>query len=105
MHSLLPNMRVVIFTDNVRNYLRKSDLEDFESERPDLKIEFIKTCGKVHDRFIVLDGKRVYQAGSSSKDAGHKMTTIHEITEKFMIDGLLAVIERMKCGPELALRG
>ena len=99
------NMKVVIFTDNVRNYLRKSDLEDFESERPDLKIKFIKTCGKVHDRFIVLDRKRVYQAGSSSKDAGRKMTTIHEITEKFMIDGLLAVIERMKCGPELVLRG
>lgn len=98
------NMKVIIFTDNVRNYLRKSDLEDFESERPDLKIKFIKTCGKVHDRFIVLDGKRVYQAGSSSKDAGRKMTTIHEITEDFMVDSLLAVVEQMRQNPELRLK-
>lgn len=54
------NIEVVIFTDNVRNYLRKSDLEDFELEWQDLKIKLIKTCGRVHDRFIILDEKKVY---------------------------------------------
>lgn len=98
------NMEVAIFTDNTRNYLRKSDLEDFESERPDLKIKLIKTCGKVHDRFIVLDEKKIYQAGGSSKDAGYRMTTIHEITEDFMVDSLLAVVEKMKQNPELRLK-
>lgn len=58
----------------------------------------------MHDRFIILDEKMVYQAGSSSKDVGHKMTTIHETTEKFMVDSLLTVVEGMKRNPELRLR-
>ena len=89
-------MEIIIFTDNVRNYLRKPDLEDFEKERPDLKITFIKTGGRIHDRFIILDEKKVYSSGGSSKDAGAKMTTIHEITEKFMLDSLFTEIEKLK---------
>lgn len=89
-------MEIVIFTDNIKNYLRKSDLEDFEKERPDLEITFIRNGGRVHDRFIVLDEKKVYQAGGSSKDAGSKMTTIHEITEKFMVESLLSEINKLK---------
>lgn len=98
------NLKVVIFTDNVRNYLRKSDLEDFELERPDLKIDFVKTNGKIHDRFIILDEKKVYQAGSSSKDAGTRMSTIHEITEELMVKSLLDVIKKMMDNPKVVLR-
>ena len=36
----------------------------------------------IHDRFIVLDGRTVYIAGGSSKDAGKKMTTIIEIIDE-----------------------
>lgn len=97
-------MEVTIFTDNVRNYLRKTDLDDFMIERPDLKIDIIKTNGKIHDRFIILDEKKVHQAGGSSKDAGTKITTIHEITEKAMVNGLLSVTEKMKSSPKVVLR-
>lgn len=98
------NLEVIIFTDNVRNYLRKSDLVDFEKERPDLDITFIKIGGRIHDRFIILDEKKVYAAGSSSKDAGSKMTSIHEITEKFMLNSLIQEIEKLKNNAFLKLR-
>ena len=98
------NLEITFFTDNVRNYLRKSDLEDFKEERPDLKITFIKNGGRVHDRFIILDEKKVYQAGGSSKDAGTKMTSIHEVTEKFMINSLFTEIEKLKKNGFLVLK-
>ena len=98
------NLEVIIFTDNAYNYLRKLDLEDFKRERPDLDISFIKTYGAIHDRFIILDEKKVYLSGSSSKDAGAKMTSIHEITEKFMLNSLFAEIEKLKKNGFLKLR-
>lgn len=97
-------MEVIIFTDNLRNYLRKSDLEDFSKERPDISITFIKTGGRVHDRFIILDENKAYQAGSSSKDVGTKMTSIHEITEKFMLNSLFTEIEKLKNNGLLKLK-
>ena len=97
-------LEIVIFTDNLRNYLRRSDLLDFQKERPDLKIKIIKAGGKMHDRFIVLDEKKAYQAGSSSKDAGSKMTSIHEISDDFIIRSLLDKVEWMKNNKGVILR-
>ena len=98
------NLEITIFTDNIRNYLRRSDLLDFQRERPDLKIKLIKTRGTIHDRFIILDEKKVYQAGGSSKDAGTKMTTIHEIRDDFIIKTLIKKTEKMKNNSEVRLR-
>lgn len=98
------NLEIIFFTDNVKNYLRKSDLVDFNKERPDLKISFIKNGGRIHDRFIILDEKKVYSSGGSSKGAGLKMTSIHEITEKFIKDSLLFEIEKLKRNGFLKLK-
>lgn len=98
------NMEITFFTDNARGYLRQTDLDDFKKERPDLKIKFIKTYGKIHDRFIVLDEKTVYQAGGSSKDAGAKISFIHEVAESFLVDSLIFEIEKLKRNPELKLK-
>lgn len=97
------NLEITFFTDNLHNYLRKSDLIDFEKERPDLKIKFIKSKGSIHDRYIILDDKKVYQSGGSSKDAGNRMTSIHEIQDEFIIASLNLKIEKMKNNPEVAL--
>ena len=98
------NLEITIFTDNMRNYLRQSDLKDFQKERPDLKVKIIKAGGKIHDRYIILDEKCVYQAGGSSKDAGYKMTSIHEVMDDFIIKGLLEKLKRMKNNKEVILR-
>lgn len=98
------NLEIIFFTDNVKNYLRKTDLIDFNKERPDLRITFIENGGRIHDRFIILDEKKVYSSGGSSKDAGNKMTSIHEITEKFIKDSLLFEVEKLKRNGFLKLK-
>lgn len=97
-------LEIVIFTDNLRNYLRRSDLLDFQKGRPDLAIKIIKAGGKIYDRFMILDEKKVYQTGGSSQDAGHKMTSIHEIMDDFIVKSLLEKTERMKNNREVILR-
>lgn len=41
------------------------------------------TNGRVHDRYVVLDHgqpeEEIYHCGSSSKDAGNKITTIMKV--------------------------
>ena len=98
------NLEIVFFTDNTNHYLRKSDIIDFEVERPDLKLTFIKTNQTIHDRFIVLDEDKVYQSGGSSKDAGKKMTTILEIDSSDIKQALLNIIEKLRQNPKLELR-
>jgi len=98
------NLKIVVFTDNVRNLLRKSDLDDFKIERPDLDIIFTKTGRKIHDRFIIIDNSTVYQSGGSSKDAGRKISTIHQISDDFARQSLLNEIEKLKRNGLLKLK-
>ena len=98
------NLEIVFFTDNLHKLLRKSDVDDFNVERPDLKITFIKTNRKIHDRFIILDDFIIYQAGGSSKDAGNKMTSIHEITDDFVKQSLVDEVGKLKQNSPLILK-
>lgn len=87
-----PNLKITIYTSN-NSYLRKSDIDDFGKERPDLEIKLIKSDNLIHDRFIILDEKTVYLSGGSSKDAGKRMTTIVEITDSLIKDILLKTLK------------
>ena len=59
------------------------EYNDFLTEYPDVKINFIASLGRIHDRYIAIDfeteNERLYLCGASSKDAGHRITTILEI--------------------------
>ena len=50
------------------------------------RMSFQRTGGKFHDRYIIIDYKcrseKVYHCGSSSKDAGNKITTISKSDNK-----------------------
>ena len=63
--------------------LKLSEYNDFLKEYPDTNIKFITSSGRVHDRYIAVDfgteNERLYHCGASSKDAGHRITTILEI--------------------------
>lgn len=98
------NLEIVFFTDNANHYLRKSDLIDFQTERPDLKLTFIKTNQTIHDRFIILDDTKVYLTGGSSKDAGKRMSMILEIDNPDIKKALQNTIEKLKQNPRLGLR-
>ena len=77
-------VQITIISDNKgKNPLKLTDYNDFLKEYPDVKIKFIASLGRIHDRYIAVDfgteNERLYHCGASSKDAGHRITTILEI--------------------------
>ena len=68
-----------------------------QHEYPLIQFDFRKTCGVYHDRYIVIDYSRktekIYHCGASSKDAGKKVTTITQVTDRQvyhpLVDALL----------------
>lgn len=79
-------VKITMISDNQsKNRITNGDLNDFVLDTG-LEIKMIPSYGKYHDRFIVIDYKtnneKVYLSGSSSKDAGNKITAIIRIEEK-----------------------
>lgn len=98
LHSK-PAVKLTIISDNKgKTPLRKSEYVDFQKENPGRSIDFIKTANKAHDRYIILDfntkDMKVYHCGTSSKDAGNKITSIMQVKDisnyKEMVKDLLA---------------
>jgi len=98
------NIEVVFFSDNIGNCLYASDLKDFKKERKDLNIKFIKTNNAVHDRFIIIDKEKIYHCGSSGKDAGKRITIIHEITDEKIQKAIKDIVAKMTKNRELILK-
>ena len=77
---------VTIISDNkARPQLKAAEYKDFLTENSKRSISFIRSAGRPHDRYIVLDegadNMKVYHCGASSKDAGRKITTITRIMD------------------------
>ncbi len=108
LQNVKKGVKVTVLSDNVRHNLHMSDYEDFKTEFPDIKIDFIKTEKKVHDRYIILDyetgNERIFPCGSSSKDSGVKMTTITEATDEFFITTFNEALKKLLLNPELELK-
>lgn len=51
-------------------------------------IKFIKN-DSYHDRFIIIDRKRIFHSGASFKDLGRKYFEIHEIENYVEIEKLI----------------
>lgn len=101
------NIEIVIFSDNIGKCLNKSDCIDFKTERRDLNPRFIKTEGKVHDRFIVIDygtkDEAIYHCGAFEKDAGKKLTIISEYKDRLVKTAMDGVVQRLLKNRELIL--
>ena len=63
---------IIIISSNINANLRKKYLKQYNN------IKFIKN-DSYHDRFIIIDRKRVFHCGASFKDLGRKCFGIHEI--------------------------
>ena len=100
-----PNVQIFIFSDNVRGGLRASVFSDFCREYPYLNIQLIRTCGKFHDRYIILDyeqeSEKIYLCGASSKDAGARITSITEFVSTNL---LKPVVDSLLKNPVLVLK-
>ena len=90
-------VNILIFSDNLAKGLRKNTYLDFQEEFPCLKINLFHSGGIFHDRYIILDygteGEKIFLCGSSSKDAGRRVTSVLEDPDRekyaLMIKNLL----------------
>ena len=97
---------VSIISDNKgADKLRLPEFQDFSAEYPGRRISFAKSCGMVHDRYIVLDfgtdAMRVFHCGTSSKDAGSRMTSITELRDTAIY---AEAVSNLLANPPLTLR-
>lgn len=71
------------------------------------EIGFIRTDGKIHDRFIVLDygtnDEQIYFLGASEKDAGSKISMIIRLERGVMKNTLHDAVGKLMQGEELKL--
>lgn len=81
------NVEIIVFSENLKNkdMLTQSILNDFKQDYPNIQLK-IKNAGTMyHDRYLAIDYRTDYEAfylcGSSSKDAGNKISTISKIEE------------------------
>ena len=85
LKSVRENVKITIFSDNIRHGLHKQELDDFIKEYPQVELSFKITGGMFHDRYVILDfgtkNEKIYHCGASSKDAGKKVCTISTITD------------------------
>ena len=91
------NISIILFSDNKsKNPLSKTDINDFISDTG-FNFALRSTKQRFHDRYIVIDYNTtheiIYHCGTSSKDAGKRVTTImkEEMTKEYhyLIDELL----------------
>ena len=95
---------ITIFSDNLKRGLHYSEYNDFRKQYPNVNISLRHTCGIYHDRYIVLDynsdSERIYHCGASSKDAGNKITTISEVSDRQVYH---PIVDTLLKNPPLAL--
>lgn len=97
LKNVTTSVKITVFSDNIGHGLHQSDYDDFHSQYPLIQFDFRKTCGVYHDRYIVIDygrkTEKIYHCGASSKDAGKKVTTITQVTDRQvyhpLVDALL----------------
>ena len=76
-------IHITFISDNAAQpKLTQPQVNDFQKDRPDLKLIFLRSKRLVHDRLIAIDTEGdfvLYHCGGSSKDAGEKITFIQEL--------------------------
>ena len=85
-------VQATVFTSkNAR--INEGDVREFESQYPPLRAH---RRSAFHDRFLILDGERVFHVGASLKDAGRKCFAVMRITDSEAIKGLLGHIRALE---------
>lgn len=93
LKNIKENIKITIFTDNIKNGLHKIEYDDFIKEYPNINITFKTTNKTIHDRYIIIDYDKeteiLYHCGASSKDSGNRITTITRISENNIFHDML----------------
>ena len=76
------NRKIVVISSNIDKTLTKKYIKQYNN------VTFINN-DSYHDRFIIIDRKRVFHCGTSFKDLGKKCFAINEIENKKEIEKIL----------------
>ena len=76
------NKKIIIVSSNIDSILKEKYEKQYNN------ITFINN-NSFHDRFIIIDRKKLYSCGASFKDLGKKCFSIHEIEDKIYLYKLL----------------
>lgn len=79
------NREFVVVSNNISNELKSKYEKQYNN------ITFIN-INEMHDRFIILDRKRLFTCGASFKDLGKQGFSISEIEDKCILNSLLAIL-------------
>ena len=74
--------KIIIISSNIDETLKKKYLKQYNN------VDFISN-NSYHDRFIIIDKKRVFHCGASFKDLGKKCFGINEIENKIEREKLI----------------
>ena len=76
------NRKIVVISSNIDKTLTKKYIKQYNN------VTYINN-DSYHDRFIIIDRKRVFHSGASFKDLGKKCFGIHELENKIEIEKLI----------------
>ncbi len=76
------NKKVIIISSNINDNLKNKYLKQYNN------VTFINN-NSYHDRFIIIDRKRVFHCGASFKDLGKKCFAINEIENKKELEKII----------------
>ena len=100
LKSVPENVKITIFTDNLKKGLHQKELDDFCKEYPNVIISFKRTNGIFHDRYIIIDygieNEIIYHCGASSKDTGSRVCSITTTADNAIYKPLIGVLLKNK---------
>ena len=79
------NKKIIVISSNISEVLKNKYLKQYNN------VSFINN-NSYHDRFIIIDRKRIFHCGASFKDLGKKCFGIHEIENKIEIEKLVSEV-------------
>ena len=75
------DVKVTIYTHKDKSKLLNKDIEMFNKQYGYLHVKYTY---KVHDRYIIIDNKKLYHLGASIKDLGKKIFSVSELEQKLI---------------------
>jgi len=80
------NKKIIIVTKNIDEILKKKYEKQYNNVT-------IINSNSFHDRFIILDRKKLYSSGASFKDLGKKCFAINEFNDIEYLNKLLTILD------------
>lgn len=97
--DIISNLKVsTTLITKYNNLLKELDIKKYQEQYDNLNIIY---SDEFHDRFIILDNKKVFHLGASINHAGKRIFAINSLEDKEMIKILLGKVNKIKTSHEV----